>query len=204
MAAVRAAVAEALRALRVTAPGDEPVADELAAGVDAAQALVLEIHQGRGPLREIDVAADHVAGEDQRVRIAAGSTVEVVLPNAVALSPDGPSADRGSVGPADGVHWRAPADGARVEIVGVSQGLFFYRSDLNAWSPALGLTLDSELPFNARLIGAFAALLAERLADSAAVIPPPSPMLSRRIGRARAAMFTQPGRARTRRVGEYF
>jgi len=202
MATVRAVVAEALRALRVTAPGDEPVADELAAGVEAAQALVLEIHQGRGPLREIDVAADHVAAEDQRVRIAAGATVEVVLPNAVALSPDGPSADRGSAGPADGVLWRAPADGARIEIVGVDQGLYFYRADLNVWSPGLGLTLDSELPFNARLSGAFAALLAERLADPVAVIP--SPMLSRRIGRARAAMFIQPGRARTRRVGEYF
>ena len=104
----------------------------------------------------------------------------------------------------NGVRWRAPADGVRVEIVGATQGLFIYRADLNAWAPALGLTIDADLPFNARLAGAFTALLAERLADAAAVGLPPSPMLLRRIGRARAAMFTQPGRARSSRVGAYF
>ena len=204
MATVRWAIGEALSLLRATAPGDAPVADELAAGLEAAQALTLEIHQARGPLREIDVAADHLAGEDQRVRIAAGAVVAVSLPNAVAVSSRSPAADHGSSGQADGVLWRAPADGARVEIVGASQGLFFYRADLNAWLPATGLAIDSELPLNARLAGAFAVLLAERLADAAAVSVPPSPMLLRRIGRARAAMFIQPGRARQRRVGEYF
>ena len=203
MATVRAAIGEAMRALRATAAGEDPVADELAAGLAAVQGLVLEIHQGRGPLSEIDVAADHVAGENQRVRIAAGATVEVALPNAVAIFPDDPAARQGSLGPADGVRWRAPADGARVEIVGVTQALFFYRADLNAWAPALGLTLESQTPFNERMSGAFAALLAERLADIVAALPP-TPMLLRRIGRARAAIFTQPGRARSRRVGDYF
>lgn len=214
MATVRAAINEAMRALRSTAAGDDPTADELAVGLEAAQALVLEIHEARGPLATLDVTANVTAGEDQRLRIQAGSTVSVTLPNAVAMAGGRAAHDYGFAGAAspapagttaaaDGQAWRAPSDGARIEIVGTSQALYFYREDINAWQAALGLTLDGELPFNARLTGAFAAMLAERIADVVSTAPP-SPGLLRRIARGRAAITLRTGKARAETIGHYF
>lgn len=215
MATVRAAVNEALRALRSTGLGDDPNADELAVGLEAAQNLVLEIHEARGALLDLDVSANYVAGENQRVRITSGAVVQVTLPNSVAMfwqwdpydygfvpgHPGLPPA--GSTGAADNIQYRAPTDGARIEIVGTSQALYFYRADLNQWMPALGLTTDTELPFNNRLLGPFEAMLAERLADAVSNAPQVSPALARRIAQGRAAIFTQSGRRRSRHVGEY-
>jgi hypothetical protein len=215
MATVRAAVGEAMRAIRSVAAGDDPTADELAVGLGAAQDLVMEIHEARGPLWDIDVSAAYTPGEDQRVRIVQGDTVAITLPNSVSLFwqwdpydygfvpgyPGQPPA--GSTGAADNIAWRPPRDGARIEIVGTTQGLYFYRADLNAWMPALGLTIDTELPFNARLTSAFAALIAERLLE-VVTDATPSPNLLKRIARGRSAIFLQSGRRHTRRVGEYF
>jgi hypothetical protein len=213
MATVRAVLKIALHALRATAPGDDPTADELATGLEATQSLVLEVHTARGPLCQVDVSGPWIAGEDQRIRIADGDTVQITLPNAVAifrgrepydygfLSHGATTlASQGSTGAADNIAWRAPRDGARVEIVGTTTGLYVYRDDINTWVAATGLTLDAELPINPRLD--FAALLAERLADVMTEAAP-TPMLLKRIARARAAIFTQPGRAHSRRVGEY-
>jgi hypothetical protein len=216
MATVRAAINEAMRALRALAPGDDPTADELAIGLEAAQNLVMDIHEARGPLLEIDVSGAWVAGENQRVRVVSGDVAPITLPNAVALfwswDPDDygfvpgrpGTPPPGSTGLADNVQYRAPTDGARIEIVGTSQALYFYRADLNQWIPALGLAVDSELPFNNRLLSAFQALLAERLADVVTDAPQISPTLLRRIARGRAAIFIQSGRRRPHRAGEYF
>jgi hypothetical protein len=215
MATVRAAINEAMRAIRAVAAGDDPTADELAVGLGAAQDLVMEIHEARGPLLDIDVSADYTPGENQRVRVVQGDTVAITLPNSVSLFwqwdpydygfvpgyPGQPPA--GSTGAADNIEWRPPRDGARIEIVGTTQGLYFYRADLNAWMPALGLTIDTELPFNARLTSAFAALLAERLLEVVSDATP-SPNLLKRIARGRSAIFLQSGRRHTHRVGEYF
>ena len=216
MATVRVALSEAMRALRSLATGDDPTADELSVGLEAAQNLVLEIHEARGPLHDLDIAAPYVAGENQRLRIESGDTVSITLPNAVAMFwnwdpydygfvpgyPGLPPA--GSTGPADNIQYRPPADGARIEIVGTSQALYFYRADLNQWMPASGLSIDTELPFNNRLLGPFTALLAERLADVLSGAPQISPTLARRIAQGRAAIFIQSGRRRAHRVGEYF
>ena len=213
MATLRVCIAEALRALKATAPGDDPTADELIVGLEAAQNVIVDIHDRRGPLWNVDVSAAYVAGEDQRVRIVAGDTVAITLPNSVALfwahdpydygfAGVGATPPAGSTGAADNVQYRAPADGSRVEVVGVTQALYFYRADLNQWLPATGLTVDSELPFNARLNSAFSALLAERLAD-AVTAAPPSPMLLKRISLARQAMFARVGNSRPHRAGEW-
>ena len=214
MATVRAALAEALRALRAVGVGESPTADELAAGLEAAQALLLDLHEARGPLREVDLSSDYVAGENQRVRVAAGATVAVTLPNSVPLfwphdpddygfSPTPALPAPGSTGAADNIQFRAPRDGARIEVVGTSQGLWFYRADLNQWLPAIGLTIDSELPLNNRLTSAFAALLAERLADLVSDAPP-TPNFLKRVARGRQALFLPHGRERPHRAGEYF
>jgi hypothetical protein len=213
MATVRTAIAEALRALRAVGPLENPSFAELSVGLEAAQNLVLDLHEARGPLHEVDAAANYVAGENQRVRVVAGDTITVTLPNSVAMfwaydpydygfSAGVPIPPPGSTGPADNILWRMPRDGARIEVVGVTTGLWFYRADLNAWTAAYGLTLDAELPFNTRLTSAFEALLAERLADVVSAAQP-SPFLLKRIARGRQAMMLQTGRERTRRVGEY-
>jgi hypothetical protein len=214
MATVRVAIHEAMRQVRALAVGDDPTADELAVGLEAAQGLVLDIHEARGPMWDIDVAGPYIAAENQRVRVEAGDTVQITLPNSVSMfgaydpydygfCPGYPAPPVGSTGPADGVAFRAPRDGTRIEIVGTSQALYFYRADLNAWMPATGLTLDTELPFNARLTSAFEALLAERLAEVVSDAAP-TPGLARRIARGRSALFLQTGRRHGRRVGEYY
>jgi hypothetical protein len=217
MATVRVALNEAMRALRSAGLGEDATADELAVGLEAAQNLVLEIHEARGPLYDLDVSAAYVAGENQRLRIVNGDVVQITLPNAVAMFWDYDPYDygfvpgypglppAGSTGAADNIQYRPPADGARIEIVGTTQALYFYRADLNQWTPAYGLTIDAELPFNDRLTSSFTAMLAERLADVLADAPQISPQLARRIAAGRSAIFIQSGRRRShRRVGEYF
>jgi hypothetical protein len=90
---------------------------------------------------------------------------------------------------ADGRVSRAPRDGARIEIVGVAQALYFYRADTNAWIVAEPLTIDGPTPLNARYDSALAALVAERLCDPMNVLP--SATLVRRIARANAALMLQ-------------
>ena len=215
MATIRAVLTEAMRAMRAIAQGESPTADDLASGLEAASDLLAHLSEARGPLFEVEVSSDYVAGEDQRVRIVAGATVNVTLPNSVAMrwqydpydygfTGNASTPPAGSTAAADNISFRAPRDGARVEVIGTSQGVYFYRSDLNQWLPVTGLTIDSELPISQRLSSAFGALLAERLYDVFTTAPAMSPTLTRRVGMARQALFIQAGRQHTRRVGEYF
>jgi hypothetical protein len=219
MSTVRAAIIQALRLLRAASPGDEPTAEELNVGLEGAQALTLEIHEARGPLLTLDISANWIPGENQRLRIQAGADVTVTLPNSVAMfggyelcdyhfkPPAGDAAANppiGSTGPADYVAWRPPTDGARIEIVGTRQGLYFYREDTNAWVSALGLAVDSELPFSQRLQGAFASLLAERLADVLGASGAVTPAQKARLIHAREQMFTRTGARRATTRAQYF
>lgn len=212
MATCRAAVADALRAIGALTVGDTPSADELALGLAALQAIVLDIHNARGPMADIDISADYVAGENQRVRVQIGASVSVTLPNAVAISPAFapydygftgafPTPAPGYSGSADGVTTRAPRDGVRVEVVGSSQALYFYRADTNDWHAATGLALDDETPLNDRYAAALAALVAERLLEAWGVDP--SPALARRVARGNGALMMQAGVARDAVMAEY-
>jgi hypothetical protein len=204
MATARVMIDQALRALRVTAAGDSPTIEELNAGLAALQDLILAIHAARGPLTEIDVTGPYTPGENQRVRIGAGDTADITLPNSVALWAAIDPYDYGfAPGPANLVPAGSTgsADGARIEIVATAPALYFYRADLNAWIEALNPGLDAETPFNDRYSGHVAALLAERLADALGVETPPG--LSLRAGRARLALMIRAGNRRGRRVGEY-
>lgn len=214
MATVRVVITSALIALRKIEAGDDPHVEELNVGLAGVQALVWEIHEARGPMTEIDVAADYVPDENQRVRIEPSDTVNITLPNSVPCYGQYDPYDygfvptmanvpvAGSTGVADGVSWRAPTDGARIEIVAASPALYFYRADLNQWMPALSLTLDTEMPFNDRLRAHYTALVADRLADDVGVDRPPQ--LIPRITRGRMAMHARFGAQRNRHVGEYF
>ncbi len=192
MATCRTLIADALSALQVLAPGDEPGADELEAGLRVLGDLLIGLHEARGPMHQVDAAADRVAGENERVRIAAGFTVTVTLPNSVRITQRGRLSGPGSIAPADGVVWRAPRDGARVEIVGAAASLFFYRADLNQWTPALGLGLDDPMPLNGGYAGDLAAVLAERLAPRLSIAEP-SPGLMRRAALGFAALMLRTG-----------
>jgi hypothetical protein len=201
-------LADAFGALGVIAFGGQPTADEVDGGLLAIGAVVFELHGARGPLRNVDASADYLASENERIRVENGANVVVTLPNSVLMTGGAETGDYafgvvdclsfsiGSDGPADGCVLRPPRDGARIEIVGTTQALYFYRSDINAWTPAAPLTIDGPTPLNARYDGALAALVAERLCDPLNVAP--SATLVKRIARGNAALLVHPVISRAR------
>jgi hypothetical protein len=202
----RDVITDALNALGVIAFGGQPTADELDSGLGAIEAIVLELHGTRSPLRDIDVSVDYLASENERIRVEAGADVVVTLPNSILVGGVAdfrdyefflarcPNLETGSTTAADGRQSRPPRDGARIEIVGITQALYFYRSDTNAWIPTNPLTIDGPTPLNASYDGALAALVAERLCDRLNIAP--SPALVKRIARGNAALLSQPAQAR--------
>jgi hypothetical protein len=228
MPTCRVVIADALRALKAMAPGDMAHIDQLNAGLSAIQNVALELHEARGPLLDVDVpgptCADppspitYIPSENQRIRIQAGFTVTVTLPNSIpfhdgydpydygfnpALNDWGAYAAQGSTSAADHILYRQPRDGARIEIVGTTQQLFFYRADINQWVGAYDMRLDDEIPLNARYAGPFGAMVAERLMEELSV-DEPSPGFARRVANARAVMFTRSGVRPAPVRGEYF
>ena len=214
MPTCRAVIKDALRALKVLAPGDEPHIDQLNSGMGALQNLMLELHEARGALVDVDVRADYVANQNQRCRVQAGDTVTITLPNAIPLFPAWDPADYGftggsatpnpgSTGVADGASFRQPDDGARVEVVGTTQGLWFYRADLNQWMNAYNLALDDEIPLNQRYAGPVGAFLAERIEDELST-DEPSASVAKRAALARATLFTRPAVKHRPVRAEYF
>lgn len=218
MPTCRDAITRALRAIKTLAPGDLPHIDQLTAAQQALQDLILELHEARGPLRDVDVpsptpppnySGTWTANENTRVRIQSGATVIVTLPNSVPMFSGWDPYDygfrgwpawniQGSTGAADHVTWRQPDDGARIEVVGTTHQLWLYRADINRWVGAYDLRLDDELPLSSRYLGPFATLLAERLGEDLA-LNEPSAGFARRVAQARAVIFTRPG-TRTRPV----
>lgn len=226
MATCRSVITDALLSMKAIAPGDDPVVDELNIGLSSLQQLLLEWHQALGPMTDVDVSADYVAGANQRLRIQAGSTPIITLPNAIPLFisvapfdygffPSTEMPQQGGVGIADGFSWRQPRDGERVEIVGAAsqQALYFYVSDLNNWARVytpdgvggrLTLALDDTMPVNAGSIGHWGARLAERLIPIWPDIDAAPPGLARRIVMANAALLVRPNVSRDPVAATYF
>jgi hypothetical protein len=236
MATCRIIICEAMRALKALGQGDAPTIDELTTGLEAIQDLILDLHDARGPMLDVDVPGSYaypcqpcdpcapppptglfswVPSENQRIRIQAGATVTITLPNAIPLfnMPDpydyGFNANTvappvGTTGAADGIEYRQPRDGTRIEIVGATQALYFYRADINSWMSANGLTVDAESPFNNRYNSAFAALVAERLMETLPGADEPTPGLTKRIARGRSALMMLTGTTHDRVVADYF
>lgn len=209
---VRTLTEAALRALKALSPGDIPVLDELTAVLTEVQELLYGWHARRGPMKDVDVSADYTAGANERVRVQDGATITVTLPNSIRIT-DGAgstaSADANQTSVYDfgrgsaGGTYRQPRDGERIEVVGQSQGLWFYVSDTNAWVNAQAIALDDPLPFPASQISDWAALLAERMIDSWPGLYEPTPSLQARIARARAAIYLRPGVNTDPTQGEY-
>lgn len=217
MTTCRQVAIEALRALNALAPGDDMVVDEGIAALEAIQALANEYWEGMGPLTDVDVTAAYVPGENERVRVQADDTVAITLPNKIAISP-GLSNDYGfktttppagsSDDTADGLSYRAPRDGSRVEVTYLSSSSdparYLYRADINTWVELTDLTLDGNLPFNSSYTGHFGALLAQRLAETWPGRFEPTPALQRRIARANHTMLIRPGVVRDPVRATYF
>ena len=204
-----------MRALKALGVGDAPGIDEFTVGLEAISLLTLEIHEARGPMLDIDVSGNVIPSENQRIRIQAGSVISITLPNAIPMfsTPDpydygfnvGAVAPTvGTTGAADGVQYRQPRDGTRIEIVGTTQALYFYRADINSWTAATGLTVDAQTPFNNRYSSALAALVAERMMETLPGGGEPTPGLARRIARGRSALMMRTGVDHDRTVAEYF
>ena len=217
MSTCRHAISDALRQLKVIGLGEGPHVDQLSVGVGAIRDLLLELHEARGPLRDVDISANWIADQNTRNRIEQGLTIVVTLPNSVptvdgwdpydygfvpAMNEWGTQV-QGSTGAADNVCWVAPTDGARIEIVGTTSELFFYRADINQWIEVYGIRLDDELPLNARYNGPFGTLLAERLMEDL-TITEPTPGFAKRVATARSVLFTRPGVRRKAVKADYF
>lgn len=214
MSTGRVIIAEAMRALKALGVGDGPTLDELTTGMEAITGLILDIHDARGPMLDVDTSSDIMPSENQRIRIQPGATIQVTLPNAIPMfnTPDpydyGFNANTvappvGTTGAADGIEYRQPRDGTRIEVVGTTQALYFYRADINAWMAASGLTLDAELPFNNRYNSALAALVAERMMETMPGADEPTPGLAKRIARGRSALMLQTGTAHDRAIADF-
>lgn len=199
--------------------GDDLILREVQIGLEAVQDEMRALHEARGPLYTVDVTDDYTAGENERVRVQNGYTVDVSLPNSIRAlrrsdygeisQSDQPT---GSSAVADGVIYRAPRDGSRVEIVGTTQGLYFYRSDTNEWVNCNALTIDGSMPLNAAYLADFAAILAHRLCPiwpstdgkGAMVLREPTPSLMRAFHRAKHRLYGRPGVERDAVAGSYF
>jgi len=182
-------IADALRELDVLAPGDGLTVDDVEVALYRLQTMIAVIAEARGPWTDVDVTADYEAGEDERVRVQEDFTVSVTLPNRVS---DG----RGGT--------RAPKDGARVSVVGLSAGLWLYRADINGWVRADLLGIDGPAPVNAAYHDGLSAMLAVKLANAWPGRPAPTPLTLRRAAEANLMLMTAPGVARDRVAGEYF
>lgn len=215
MPTCRTVINEALRSIKALAPGDEMTADESVVALEALQNVVIELHEGRGPLMDVDVQGGYIAGENQRIRVQAGDTVTVDLPNSVAMITFAISSydygfanlnpiPQGSQGVADGVNWRQPYDGARIEVIGTGQNLYFYRSDINQWVQAYGLTLDAEIPLNGRYASSLSALVAERCMEQWPSRAEPTSGMARRIAKANSMLRMRSGAKRDPQHGNYF
>lgn len=198
MATLREIIVEGLRAFKALAPGDEPTVDELSMCLDLAQSIFRELHESRGPMTVVDVTDDYVAGENELVRVTDGYTVEVSTPNWVNID-----TLKAADSYQDGLT-RAPRDGSRVEIVGETQALFFYRADTNAWVSAAGLAVDDELPLNARYRSAFSSVLAFRLCKSWPVNINPPAWLERDAARGNSTLMHRTGAGRDPVQADYF
>lgn len=182
-------IRDALRELDVIAPGDDLIADDIEVAMARLQGLALAIAEARGPWTCVDITTDYTAGEDERVRVQAGSIVTVTLPNTV---------DDG------GGLQRPPRDGARVDIIGTSRAMSAYRADLNSWLAVTGLTADSELPFNGAYHWGLAAMLAMDLANAWPGRASPTALTLGRAAEARAQLATTVGTARQSVAADYF
>lgn len=203
MTTCRDVIIQAVEAFEGLAPGDDLAVDELNRAVSILGQQLRRIHEGRGPLTNVDVTEDYTPGENERVRVQSGYSVSVTLPNSITVATgEGTSASADD----DEATYRAPRDGARIEIVGTSRGLYFYRSDTNAWVSVESLTADSDFPLNGNYAADFAAWLAVRLCTiwPARVSLTPTPEMRHREAMANLRLFTQPGVVRSVTQAEYF
>jgi hypothetical protein len=182
-------IRDALRELDVLAPGDELTVDDAEVAIDRLQTTVLAIAEARGPWRTLDVTSDYTPGEDERVRVQAGVTIALTLPNTVSDGQGGT---------------RAPVDGARISVVGQQRALWLYRADLNSWVQADALAIDGPAPLSSVHHGGLAAILAVALANAWPGRPAPTGLTLRRAAQANLALMTAPGVARAVQTAEHF
>lgn len=217
MATCRDLISEAVTAFGGIAPGDGLTVDEINVGLTAIQREIRRVHEMRGPLTGVDVTANYTAGPNERVRVQSGYTISLTLPNSVditasasrqndynfALSYDTPA---GSALSADGLVRRAPRDGDRIEIVGTTHGLYFYRSDTNEWVECGSLTIDGSMPLNESYLSDFAAIIAVRLCKSWPSVTQiiPSAQMLREEGRANLRLSYRHGVERDQVQAQYF
>jgi len=184
----RAIIVDALRELDVLASDGALTIDDVEVALYRLQTMVAAIAEARGPWKHVDITSDYEAGEDERVHVREDFIVSVTLPNFVSDGAGG---------------MRAPKDGARVSVVGLSAGLWLYRADINSWVRADLLTIDGPAPLNGAFHAGLSAMLAVKLANAWPGRPAPTPLTLRRAAEANLALMTPKGTTREA-ASDYF
>lgn len=141
--------------------------------VDAADATVALVElqdlipslPGWTQWNEVEVNVDYTANDDERISVVGDVAVTITLPQLVFDKPYIIYSDSG-VSIKYGTYYRAPRDGARVQVSaqqGTDNYYYAYRSDTGKWIEVSSLAVGDELPTNSAMDGHLAALLAERL-----------------------------------------
>lgn len=125
-----------------------------------------------GPTINVDIAADYEAGENERIRVGIGLTVDITLPDTVTDAETGLA--------------RAPEDRSFVIITGASPAFYVYDADYADWIELSTLTLDSYAPFSARFETGLASLLAVHMISEYGMEP--SAILASMASTAHGAM----------------
>jgi len=139
------------------------------------QMLVLSL-PGMTHWTEVETAVNYTAGENERVRVTSNSATVITIPGAVSSARTQLYCCNQIVLVCDGYPDRAPQDGARVCVsdeFSDAVAIYYYRADIAQWTPAIGLTLDSEVPLNADMDIYLAARLAGLLCTADAQPVPP-------------------------------
>lgn len=159
-------IKRAMKKIHVLASGGVPTSAEAADGMNALQALIIElIGQGSlGRLNDVLATSNYTAYENDRVHASVG--VVVTLPTTITKERCGDPVPF-ELESVNTVTARAPRDRSPIVVI-ASTGIAtysVYNSYKSAWVTINSLTQQGAFPFAQYLEDGFAALLAERLVD---------------------------------------
>lgn len=157
MTTLRAIITEANRDLGILGEAEAAPAEMAQRGLRLLRGVIAEaLNLAGGPWREVDAAANYVAGEDERVR----TTGKVVVTRPVSIEI---GSGRGSLSPADGAVLRPPRPWARLQITGSAQESWIFVGELGEWLRADSLDLTDQSPLGPSADDGLTAALAVRI-----------------------------------------
>lgn len=161
-----------------------PDAASAARGLRVLQSMVLAL-PGMTQWTPVEISTDYTAGENERIRSVAATSVTISVPSQVTSASSLLWCCNTVSLICDGYDDRAPRDGARIQVAAEETVTYFYRADYGGWLRADALTLSSEIPINADFHEFLTAMLAVRLAPFEGVAVPDVAVALIREGQSR-------------------